>query len=382
MRSLRPGSSWNSSLLAFAMIAGSVVAPVAASASQDSPEPWISAWSSIGPPFPSVLVADAQGAVAAGYEGALRTFDADGTLLWSARVGGGTLDRLPALEAESVVVATARRITSLDRMTGARRWMRQVSGSRVTIGELHEGRSVLLVSTERGRLQLLDATSGSTLLRARVPGRSPSTAPYIWIESGVGILAWSTPRRCCRIGAVDLRTGAVRWTRWISRHSSVPVVHAGAVVVATGAGSRRAAVARAFDAATGNVRWQTPISGQYGPTLWGDAAGDDVVIADAEGSLHAFDAPTGAVTWVSEEVVASDEAHPTIAGDRVFLTPEQAALVEIDRRSGDVVQSDSLVPGVTVFSSAGSDTLFQVMVGNGLESVVWAYEAASASGSR
>jgi outer membrane protein assembly factor BamB len=154
----------------------------------------------------------------------------------------------------------------------------------------------------------------------------------------------------------------------------VPVVHAGTIVVATTADPERPARARAFAVSTGAVEWQTEITGSYGPTLWGDAAGDDVVIADAEGSVHAFDASTGEVAWVTEQTVASDEAHPKIAGDRVFLTPREAGLVEIDRRSGAVVQSGSFVSEVYVFSSAGSDAVFQVLVGNGVESAVWAFE--------
>jgi outer membrane protein assembly factor BamB len=322
-----------------------------------------------------VLAADASGSIAAGFDGDVRAVDAEGDSIWHAHAAGGALDRQPVLTGELAVVPTARRITALDRATGAVRWERRLEGSRVSIGTLRGGLVAVLASTNTGALRLLDAASGSTLLRARVPGPSPSTAPYVWIERGVGVVAWSTRGRCCRVGAVDLGAGRTLWTRWVPRRSSVPVVHAGAIVVATSGDRAASGRAEAFDVSTGSRAWQTPTTGTYGPTFWGDAAGDDVVIADASGAVHAFDVDSGEPRWVSAAVAASDEAHPKIAGERVFLTPRGIGLVEIDRRSGVVVRSGSFSSEVYVFSSARSEARFDLLVGNGLESAIWAYES-------
>jgi outer membrane protein assembly factor BamB len=336
--------------------------------------PWAEAWSAAGPPLPSVLAADATGSIAAGFDGEVQALDAEGDAIWRAHAEGGGLDRQPAMTEELVVVPTERRITALDRATGEVRWERRLEGSRVSIGVQPGGGLVVLASTNAGALRLLDAASGSTSLRTRVPGPSPSTAPYVWIERGVGVVAWSTRARCCRVGAIDLRAGTMLWTRWVSRRSSVPVVHAGAIVLATGGDRSGSGRAEAFDVSTGSRTWRTPTTGRYGPTFWGDAAGGDVVIADAGGAVHAFDVGSGEARWVSDPVAAADEAHPKVVGDRVFLTPRGIGLVEIDRGSGSVVQSGSFRSEVYVFSSARSEARFEILVGNGLESAIWAYE--------
>ena len=82
------------------------------------------------------------------------------------------------------------------------------------------------------------------------------------------------------------------------------------------------------------VRWSTPVLGSFEPSLFGDAAGSDVVIANKAGSVLSLDVGSGSLRWTSDPVEASDEAHPTIAGARVFLTPLNAGAVEIERSSG------------------------------------------------
>jgi outer membrane protein assembly factor BamB len=152
------------------------------------------------------------------------------------------------------------------------------------------------------------------------------------------------------------------------------VVHRGLVIVATSPRGPRSARVAARDVATGAVRWSTPVVGRFGPSLFGDAAGTDVVIANRAGSVLSLDVGSGSVHWTSDPVEASDEAHPKIAGGRVFLTPLSAGAVEIDRGSGAVLQSGPFTPEVYVHASAGTADRFEVLVGNGFESAVWAFE--------
>jgi outer membrane protein assembly factor BamB len=364
-----------------AAVAVATVVPSAASAGRGIDSAWVGAWSAPGPPLASVLAADDLGTVAAGHGGDVRAFDPRGAELWSREVGGRDVGNQPALLPGLVVVASSDRISALDRATGASRWERPASRSRIAAGTSRAGREVVLAATRRGELFLLDATDGSTLVDAAIPGAAPSSAPYVWLNDAMGVVAWSTRRSCCRIGGLDLDRGVLTWQVAITSRSSVPVVHRGKVVVATG--RRRVARARvtAYDVRTGDVTWRTRVHGSFETSLWGDAEGDDVVVADAEGSVLALDVGDGTVRWVSEPVEASEEAHPKIAGNRVFLTPLGAGLVEIDRASGRVVQSAPFRADVFVHSSDGARDRFAVLVGDGLRSAVWTFAPPPASGS-
>ncbi len=140
----------------------------------------------------------------------------------------------------------------------------------------------------------------------------------------------------------------------MTHDSAVPIVHRGLVVVAENERGTGEGAVTAYDADRGTRRWSTPVDAEFGPRLWGDAAGADVVIADLAGSLIDVEVTSGRVRWVSDPVEPSDEAHPQIAGARVFLTPSNTGAVEIDRATGDVLGAGPLRPEVYVFDTAGS----------------------------
>ena len=336
---------------------------------------WVGTWSTPGPALASVLAVDAAGTIAAGFDGSVRAIGPMGEPLWSAHVDGGEVANLPVLVSDVVVVPSRDRISALDRSAGAPRWEQRVASGRVAGGALPDGTSVVLAATRRGSLWLLDAASGSRLLATAVPGPKPSSAPYAWLSGTSSVVAWSTKGSCCHLAGVDLEQGEMRWRVTVTHRSTVPVVHHGLVVLATAAHGSSSARVTAYDARTGAVRWRTNVDGTFGNGLFGDAAGDDVVIASAQGSVLALDIESGRLRWVSDPVEASAEAHPKIAGDRVFLTPLNVGVVEIDRRTGVVVQAGPFAREVYVHSSAGGADRFEVLVGNGLESAVWAFES-------
>src|SRR4029077_2398934 len=100
--------------------------------------------------------------------------------------------------------------------------------------------------------------------------------------------------------------------------SAVPIVHRGRVVVAENERRTGNGTVTAYDAVLGTRQWRTPVDAEFGPGLRSDAAGRDVVVADMAGSLIDVEVTNGRVRWVSEPVEPSDEAHPKIAGARVF----------------------------------------------------------------
>jgi outer membrane protein assembly factor BamB len=336
--------------------------------------PWEGTWSTPGPALASVLALDREGSVAVGYDGDIRALDPSGAPTWRAHVDGGDVGNAPVLLPGLVVVATADRVTALERASGTVRWERRARRSRIAGGVLADGTATVLAATRQGELLLLDAGSGSTRWRVRVPGAEPSGAPYVWLSGAHAVVAWSTAGSCCEVGAVDLDDGGLTWRTSITNRSTVPVVHRGLVVVAMSARTPSSGRVVAYDAATGTIRWRTPVRGRFGTGLWGDAAGGDVVFVNDAGAVLLLDVARGRLRWTSEPVEPSDEAHPRIAGDRVFLTPLSVGAVEIDRGSGAVLQSGPFTPEVYVHFSAALPDRFEVLVGNGIESAVWAFE--------
>ena len=118
--------------------------PSPASGADD--EPWEGTWSTPGPALASVLAVDELGTVAAGNDGDVRALDPSGAPIWRSRVDGGDVGNEPALLADLAVVASADRITALERSSGAARWQHRARGGRVAVGALPDGTDVVLVS--------------------------------------------------------------------------------------------------------------------------------------------------------------------------------------------------------------------------------------------
>ena len=95
----------------------------------------------------------------------------------------------------------------------------------------------------------------------------------------------------------------------------------------------------AIDAATGAVRWQTPLGGEV---LSSPAVSDGVVfVGSFDGNLYALDAATGAVRWQAP-LGGQVWSSPAVAGrDRVRRWQRRpAARVRCGARDGDVVVRD------------------------------------------
>lgn len=345
-------------------------------AAPGDPEIWPGTWSAPGPEQGSILAADERGSVAAGYGGEIVALGPDGTELWRSSAGGDEVGNDLALLPDLVVVPSADRVTALDRATGTRRWERPAEESRVGSGGMPDGATAIAIATPGGDLVVVDAGSGDEVLRATLPSPRPDGAPFVWLSDESVVVAWSGRGSCCHLASFDSRSGALRWRRKVTHDSAVPTVHRGLVVVAENErGTGEGAVA-AYDANRGTRRWSTPVDAEFGPRLWSDAAGPDVVIADNAGSLIDLHVTSGRVRWISDPVEPSDEAHPKIAGARVFLTPSNTGAVEIDRSTGAVLGAGPLRPEVYVFDTAGAAGRFELLVGNGLSFAVWAFEPA------
>ena len=153
-------------------LAQSTIEMASASAAPGDPELWPGTWSTDGPDRGSILAADVQGSVAAGYGGDIVALGPDGTELWRSSAGGKEVGNDLALLADLVVVPSNDRVSAFDRSTGARRWERAAEESRIGSGALSDGTAAIAIA-RRGR----DGSSSSTLRPARRSCARPSLRP-------------------------------------------------------------------------------------------------------------------------------------------------------------------------------------------------------------
>jgi outer membrane protein assembly factor BamB len=152
------------------------------------------------------------------------------------------------------------------------------------------------------------------------------------------------------VHAVRAATGEHVWARRLpDPAASAPVVAQENVLVNVGERDRygRGAAVVAFDAATGEPRWDDPYGG-----FWGEAAVDDegrVLVDTGRSTLRAFDAATGVTAWTADlselerdrapdgRHIFSIEKPVSPVGGRVFVHLSISVCYCLDGRDGSVV---------------------------------------------
>jgi outer membrane protein assembly factor BamB len=113
--------------------------------------------------------------------------------------------------------------------------------------------------------------------------------------------------------AVSITTGRPRWSIRVGHRSTTtvysPVAHGGLVAASfTDFGPVPAGGLVVADAGTGRVRWQRAVPGSVGASGNPVFAGDAVVVASREGTIHAFSRGSGTPLWTLSKVdVLADE---------------------------------------------------------------------------
>lgn len=95
--------------------------------------------------------------------------------------------------------------------------------------------------------------------------------------------------------ALDAATGATLWGPSAYAGSASITYDNGVLFVTTGS-FLASGVLTAVDAVTGNIKWNEPIPGFFGPT-WPAVASEGIVYALANGDLTAFNETNGATLW-------------------------------------------------------------------------------------
>lgn len=140
--------------------------------------------------------------------------------------------------------------------------------------------------------------------------------------------------------AVSLADGADRWS-FKAEDAGFPSAaavgragHARLVVVGDDVG-----LVRAFDAASGEVRWTYETQGEIsgGPTILDGPDGPRVLVGSQDAALACLDLAGGALVWkheIADQIRCSPTVARTSAGDRVFLAGCDGRLHVIDVATG------------------------------------------------
>ncbi len=125
--------------------------------------------------------------------------------------------------------------------------------------------------------------------------------------------------------AVDLDSGTIRWTHDMESRLE-PAVGDGLVVVA---GDE---LLSAFEADSGEVRWQVPVTGGFAAPPLVDTGW--VIAAAADGGVFTIRASDGAVLWTRALGTPVAE-RPFIAGDGVYFSMSDHRVVALSLLSGE-----------------------------------------------
>ncbi len=225
---------------------------------------------------------------------------ATGTAIWSTPLEGGWVIAAPAVHDDAVFIAVGHMLYRLDKATGAVRWkastnehpLAQINGSPVYVDGL-----------------VLQATAGvqdavpdpNDSFRGTIGAYDAETGREVWRfyatpadeAAGAGVGIWSTPavdrqRGLLYIGtgntsseptapladallALDVRTGALRWSRQFTERDVFPKGNPTGKDVDVGAS----------------------------PNLWTSDGRELVGVGDKGGNYHALDRDTGEVVWAT-----------------------------------------------------------------------------------
>lgn len=200
---------------------------------------------------------------------------------------GGPVDAGVLVQGDVVVVPTlAGALVGLGAATGEERWRVPMrSGAQFHAPPVPVSATDILVGDDRGRVHRVRSASGEVVWNATV-GAPIYHAPAaddqtVYVPTTRGTLT-----------ALDLATGALRWTHETGQvdRVSTPAIGAGVVAVGTTGDG-----VRALDAGTGDLRWTHRTDGSVsGAPLW---LGGSLVVGTLDQRVLVLDGATGAQQW-------------------------------------------------------------------------------------
>jgi outer membrane protein assembly factor BamB len=276
------------------------------------------------------LVTDGAGVVVVSGDNAVHALGRDGREQWTAHVASTNMGQ-PAVGSGVVLVGGDHTVTALARADGSPRWQRSTAAATYSVAIAGD---LAVAGDLDGTLAAFDAPTGAPRWSVKYPGMLWSGARSD-PASGSVVATWHrSPSAAVR--AFDLATGALRWEAPTAVATAAPVVRGGLVVLAIGDGNRHARV-EARDLATGRLRWQTPVPASFEEGI--EPAADDrsVAVIDHFGVVSLLDLRTGHLRWQHDLAHALLETRVSLTRDRVVVTSFSGDVFVLDRRDGHTV---------------------------------------------
>ncbi len=173
-----------------------------------------------------------------------------------------------------------------------------------------------------------------------------------------------------RLAAYDLAAGTLLWIVETAT-ASAPIAGDGLVFLA-----EPGAIVARHDS-SGALAWRTPVPGPLAtPLVWESGW---IVATELSGSTLAFRAADGELVW-RRDLGSTAQARPTVSGDRVHVSLEDARVVVLKLESGEPVwerrlggpPSDILVSGERVYVGSRDNFLYSLRTLDG--SVDWRWK--------
>lgn len=257
-----------------------------------------------------------------------------GELLWHFDTKGDAMPT-PAISDGQLVFSTgAGEIYALDANTGEQRWVTKVGGmGNMSSPAIADGRIYVGMSVP-AYLFCLDARTGKTLWKAQIPKAvntgmgdvSPAVSDGVVVIDAVSDLKTANGKDTVdlTVGAFDAQTGRPLWTHRMGRGAKppafkggVPMIHEGTVYI----GAPVRSIYQALDLKTGAVRWtwSVPNPGPAGAGRGPATLYDGKLYIATVGTVYALDPRTGALVGHKEVGGRFGIVSPTIVGGTMYL---------------------------------------------------------------
>ena len=251
-------------------------------------------------------------------------------------------------------------LVAVDPSTRARLWRVRLGGLPRSAPSI-EGDTVFVGSQDRF-LYAVTLSSGDLKWRARLDG-FVDTSPAV---SGDRVFAAGedpTTGRATFYG-LDAETGRRAWTPFLAPPFSIgattPTV-AGDTVYA-GFGDLQV---RAFDVATGKIRWEAGVRSDSSPVTSPAFADGDLFLVDGTGGLYRIDGRTGDLEWEFQFPSFFIWGSPLVVGDRVFVGAQDGTLAAVDVSTGHRVWQRRVTAPPVGALAAADERLLVPQLGRG-----------------
>ncbi|MFI5053022.1 MAG: PQQ-binding-like beta-propeller repeat protein [Acidimicrobiia bacterium] len=264
----------------------------------------------------------------------VQSLDRGGHLRWSAHLES-IVKGAPAIDDTHVIVGGRGLVTAVARHDGNRRWSQPMDAD-VTSVAIAGG--LVLVGDHAGTLAAFDAETGVLRWSVHYEGRLWSAA-RVDPATGTVVATWhwsATPA----VRAFELATGALRWQAPTEGFTAAPVIEHGLVVVAVGDGKRNARV-EARDLVTGERRWDAGVPGSFEEAIEPVADAHDVAVVDHLGVATLLDLATGTVRWQHDFECPLLESRVALTDRRVVFKSFSGDIFVLSRATGRLVSQQS-----------------------------------------